>query len=91
MYICDRVVSYLSREVKATKPALEATSLLRAWNCSSSLSFGSVVWSPSFISRAVSAPLISFSLFSANIPCRREIWSCDSHIGGHMTVLQEVM
>ena len=61
--------THLGREVKASKPALEATSLLRAWNWASSWSLGRVLWSPSFISRAVRAPLISFSLFSAKIPC----------------------
>lgn len=60
--------SHFGREVNASKPALEATSLRRAWNCASSSSLGSTVWSPSFNSRACNAPLISRSLFSANRP-----------------------
>lgn len=60
--------SHFGREVNASKPALEATSLRRAWNCASSSSLGSTVWSPSFNNRACNAPLISRSLFSANRP-----------------------
>lgn len=63
-----RKPSHFGREVNASKPALEATSLRRAWNCASSSSLGSTVWSPSFSSRACNAPLISRSLFSANRP-----------------------
>lgn len=59
---------YFGNVVKAWKPALEATNRLRAWNWASRFSADITFWSPSFSSSPSKAPLINFSLFSANRP-----------------------
>ena len=63
--------AHLGSSVKAWKPALEATSLRRAWNWASTAMFGTAAWSPSCSIREASVRLISFSLFWANSPCNK--------------------
>jgi len=71
--------THWGRDMKAPKPALDATSLLIAWNCSSSSSAGTLFWSPSRSSSAANVAFISFSLFSANRVCNN-ICNCCNNI-----------